>query len=146
MNKKPTHKLLHKATASIGDNDTPVFSFPKTEMLKIEKDALQIQLEKFKKAVLKSFSIDSVSFSMITLVALWVPVITSDFKGVLSVSSEMVSGIYITFAIIVSIFVICKNFFFPIGFYLKRKVSKVSPDSEKMAGYILEKCNKNKNK
>ena len=129
---------------TISESSDVKYEFPKSENISIQRSSLQIQLEKFKKAVEESFSADSFFSLLITLAAVWVPVFTSNFKDIYFVSSKIVLGAYIFFAIFVSIYTLYKNLIVSVIRYFKNKNNKISTDSEKMSKYILEQCNKKK--
>lgn len=58
------------------------YVFPESEKITIDKANLQIQLDKFKSAVISTFSFDSFISLLITLSAVWIPLFTSDFISV----------------------------------------------------------------
>ena len=130
--------------AVIDDGYNIRYEFPKSENISIQRDFLQIQLEKFKKANLASFSTDVLFDLLITLLALWVPVFTSNFRGLFTVSSEVVQGAYVAFAMFASLYVIYRHILSPILFFFKNRKNKISADSEIMSSYILEQCSKKK--
>jgi hypothetical protein len=129
-----------KPAPTIGEASDVKYEFPKSENISIQRSSLQIQLEKFKKAVAESFSFDSIFSLLITLAAVWVPVFTSNFRKILTISSETILGAYILF----SIYVFYKNIVAPLISFFRNRKNKISSDAEKMSKYILEQCNKKK--
>lgn len=117
------------------------YNFPQSERITIDKANLQIQLDKFKVAIIDTFNFDSFINVLITISAVWIPLFTSDFKSVLGLSSTFVKSAYMGFSSAVTIYVIYKYIFKPINFFLFNKDNS-SSNSEKMAQIILDKCNK----
>ncbi len=129
---------------TISESSDVKYEFPKSENISIQRSSLQIQLEKFKKAVAEAFSFDSIFSLLITLAAVWVPIFTSNFKNIFSVSSEVVLGAYISFAILISIYAFYRSIIASSISYFQNKHNKISTDAEKMSKYILDQCNKKK--
>jgi hypothetical protein len=120
------------------------YEFPQSEKISIQRSSLQIQLEKFKKAVIDSFSFDSIISLLVTLAAVWVPVFTSTFRKIFTASSDIVLGVYVSLAMAISFYSVYKNLIAPSLSYLKNRKNKISSDAEIMSKYILEQCNKKK--
>jgi len=133
-----------KPSPTISEASDVKYEFPKSENISIWRSSLQIQLEKFKKAVAGSFSVDSIVSLLITLAAVWVPVFTSSFRKIFTISSDMVMGAYLFFAVVVSIYVLYKHILASLISFFMNKRNKISSDAEKMSKYILEQCNKKK--
>lgn len=117
------------------------FEFPMSEKITIDKNSLQIQLSKFKEAVVDSFSLDSCIGFLMTLSAVWVPMFTSDFKSIFGYSASLVKGGYFGFAVLVTAYSIYRFAIKPLWFSFVSKIN-ANQDPEKMAQIILDKCNK----
>lgn len=111
------------------------YDFPKSEEITINKSDLQIQLDKYKSKIKSSFSI----FDIITIISIWIPIITSDFKGFNIFSSEEIRAAYGMFALIITLYITITK----IKSWWSNK--NISYKPEQMAKYILDQCNK-KNK
>lgn len=121
-------------------NEELSYRFPESERITIDKANLQIQLDKFKSAVLDTFSLDSLINLVVTVLAVWVPLFTSDFKSIMGISSVNIKGAYVGFAFLITVYVIYRYIIKPINYWLTRNI--VSNESEKMTQIILDKCNK----
>lgn len=117
------------------------YTFPRSEQITIDKANLQIQLDKFKNAIIDTFSFDSFISILITISAVWVPLFTSEFKSVFGLSDIFVKSVYVGFSSIVTFYVVYKYIFKPINLYFFQEDNS-SSNSEKMAQIILDKCNK----
>jgi hypothetical protein len=126
---------------SRGSSQDISFEYPISEKITIDKTNLHIQLDKFKKAVSDSFNLDSSFNFLVTLLAVWVPIFTSDFKTTLGYDPSSIKGGYFGFVVFVTFYLIYKFVCKPIWFLFLSN-SKVSQDPEKMAQIILDKCNK----
>ncbi len=127
-NKNSAVRLPNK---SFEDN---IYAYPKSEQIIISKSDLQIKLDKFKQAVKRSFSI----FDLLSIVSLWAPVISAEFKSIQELNPEFIKGAYIMFSISITfviLYVRMKGIF-------RKDDSNVDP--EKMAQKILEQCQKKK--
>lgn len=116
------------------DAENISYVFPRSEEIVIHKSDLQIQLEKFKERILSSFSI----FDLLAIISLWSPVLTADFKMVLSLTPSEIKAGYTVFAIVITIFILWSRFQYRILNFFQK--DKVSPDSEIMTEKILEQC------
>lgn len=111
------------------------YEFPKSEEIVIHKSDLQIQLERFKKRILATFSV----FDLVAIMSLWAPVFSSDFKAILGIESQEIQVGYAVFAILITIFILWSRVkYFVVNLFGK---TKTSSDSEKMAENILIQCN-----
>jgi hypothetical protein len=117
------------------------FEFPSSEKITIDKVNLSFQLMKFRNAVTDSISLDSIVNFLITLVAVWVPMFTSDFKTFLGYNPVLIKGAYVGFAIFATLYSFYRFAIKPLWFYGWNN-STASQDPEKMAQIILEKCDK----
>jgi hypothetical protein len=121
-------------------NEELSYRFPESERITIDKANLQIQLDKFKSAVLDTFSLDSFINLVVTVLAVWVPLFTSDFKSIIGISPINIKGAYVGFASLITVYVIYRYIIKPIDYLLTKNI--VSNNSEKMTQIILDKCNK----
>ena len=116
-------------------DETLEYEFPKSERITINKSDLQIQLERFKERIYSSFSV----YDLLAIVSLWSPVLGSEFKPILGLSSNELQVGYFVFASLITIFVLWSRAVFRFLNYFKKDSVSVHP--EKMVNKILEQCN-----
>ena len=117
------------------------YIFPESEKITIDKINLQVQLDKFKSAIIDSFSFDHFINLLITLSAVWIPLFTSNFNAILGISSLNMEAIYVGFAVLTTLFAVYRYVIKSIHFWFTNKYI-ASTNSEKMVQIILDKCNK----
>lgn len=117
------------------DYEGLVYVFPKTEEIRIGRSELQILLGKFKEKIQKSFSV----FDLLSIISLWSPVVSADFKPFFFFNKDEMKGAYIIFALMITMFIIIGKI--SITWH---KNNTVDTDPEKMAQKILEQCQKKK--
>ena len=127
---------ISKNNLTTKDAENVSYVFPKSEEIIIRRSDLQIQLEKFKKRIRASFSV----FDLITIVSLWAPIFSADFKGILNFQAIEIRFGYIVLASIITIVILWSRMNSRIWFLLKNRRNSVSDDSEEMANKILERC------
>lgn len=118
-----------------------IFEFPSSEKIIIDKTYLKGELAYFKKVVLNSFNERNVLNFAISIVAVWLPIFTSDFKKILNFDPLTIRGGYAVFSIIITIYFVFQFIWRPLSLLIWGE-KNASPDSEKMAQIILDKCNK----
>jgi len=117
------------------DAENISYVFPKSEKIIILRSELQIQLEKFKRAVISSFSV----FDFLAIISLWSPIFANAFAPLLSMSANEVRAGYVVLAIILTIIILWNKAVFNVTRVFSKN-KNVSNDSEKMSYTILEQC------
>jgi hypothetical protein len=134
-------KIDTKNNKSGQSSENLSFEYPASERITIDKINLQVQLSKFKNAVLDSFNLESLVNFLITLVAVWLPMFTSDFKSLFGYSSSSIKGAYFGFVALATLHCFYKFIIKPIYSHFSI-AGLANQDPEKMAQIILDKCNK----
>lgn len=117
------------------------YSFPEAERITIDKASLQLQLDTFKKAIVGAFSLGFLTELLITAIALWLPLFTSDFKSIYGMSGLEFRAGYLFVCITISIYLLCR-FLGKVFSSIGDKKNNRNADPEKMSKIILSMCSK----
>lgn len=108
--------------------------------LKINMSDLKLHLRDFKSNVEKS----NIWLLTLSIVGLWTPYFTSDFKSILGMQPDTIKGFYLGVAVIISavflrnlVFVLAHKIPF-IGKYFQEQGRYVNTDADKLAEYLYK--------
>jgi len=94
--------------------------YPKNKDIYINSSDLELKLVDFKNAIKNSFDI----INLISIISLWVPVFTSEFKQINGIDPNILKGMYILVVFVISLLIL-KSFLKNIFIFLVNYIPKL---------------------